>query len=172
MKKILLLTLAVGCLSLVFGQNISQNGGLSADQIATLQNSYKGTGVEKALRNAVVANDINKLAKNYDNNTAFDAHFSNQVPSKAITDQASSGRCWMFTGMNVLRAKAIAKYNLPSDFQFSQCYTFFWDQLEKANLFLQSILDNRTKSMEDETVKWLFQNPIGRRPVHWRGQPD
>ena len=65
MKKILLLTLAVGCLSLVFGQNISQNGGLSADQIATLQNSYKVTGVVKALRNAVVAYDMNKLAKKY-----------------------------------------------------------------------------------------------------------
>ena len=161
MKRILLLTLAAGCLFLANGQTISKNGGLTADQIATLQDSYKSTGMEKALRNAVVANDINKLAKNYDNNTAFDAHFSNQVPSKAITDQASSGRCWMFTGMNVLRAKAIKKYDLPSDFQFSQCYTFFWDQLEKANLFLQSILDNRAKSMEDETVKWLFQNPLG-----------
>ena len=108
----------------------------------------------------MVTNDINKLAKNYDNATVFDAHFSNQVPSKAITDQESSGRCWMFTGMNVLRSKAIRKYNLPSDFQFSQCYTFFWDQLEKSNLFLQAILDNRAKSMEDETVKWLFQNPL------------
>jgi len=161
MKRILLLTLAAGCFFLASGQTISKNGGLTADQIATLQDSYKSTGMEKALRNAVVANDINKLAKNYDNNTAFDAHFSNQVPSKAITDQASSGRCWMFTGMNVLRAKAIKKHDLPSDFQFSQCYTFFWDQLEKANLFLQSILDNRAKSMEDETVKWLFQNPLG-----------
>ena len=161
MKRTLLLTLAISCLSFVFGQSISKNGGLTAEQIATLQDSYKSTGTEKALRNAVVANDINKLAKNYDNNTAFDAHFSNQVPSKAITDQASSGRCWMFTGMNVLRAKAIKKYDLPSDFQFSQCYTFFWDQLEKSNLFLQSILDNRNKSMEDETVKWLFQNPLG-----------
>ena len=126
-----------------------------------------GTGAEhhqgrrEALRNAINSNDISKLAVNYDNNTAFDEHLSNTVPSKAITNQESSGRCWMFTGMNVLRNKAIRKYDLPADFQFSQCYTFFWDQLEKANLFLQSILDTRAKSMEDETVQWLFKNPIG-----------
>lgn len=160
MKKLFLITLAASCLFLGNSQTINKNGGLSKDQIQSLQNSFKNDGSSKALRNAVVTNDINKLAKNYENSTVFDAHFSNQVPSRAITDQESSGRCWMFTGMNVLRAKAIKKYDLPTDFQFSQCYTFFWDQLEKSNLFLQSILDTRAKSMEDETVKWLFQNPL------------
>lgn len=160
MKKLFLITLAAGCLFLGNAQSIDKKGGLSNDQIKALQTSFKSNGENKALRNAVVTNDINKLAKNYENSTAFDSHFSNQVPCKAITDQESSGRCWMFTGMNVLRAKAIKKYDLPSDFQFSQCYTFFWDQLEKSNLFLQSILDTRAKSMEDETVKWLFQNPL------------
>ena len=130
-------------------------------QIGMLRGSYQSNPTNKALRNAINSNDISKLAVNYDNNTAFDAHLSNTVPSKAITNQESSGRCWMFTGMNVLRNKAIRKHNLPDDFQFSQCYTFFWDQLEKANLFLQAILDNRAKSMEDETVQWLFKNPIG-----------
>lgn len=161
MKKTFILTLGFCCmLGLGNAQNINKNGGLTADQIKTIQNACKPTAADKALRNAIVTNDINKLAKNYENSTAFDAHFSHQVPSKAITDQESSGRCWMFTGMNVLRSKAIAKYDLPADFQFSQCYTFFWDQLEKSNLFLQSILDTRNLSMEDKTVQWLFQNPL------------
>lgn len=160
MKKLFLLMLGCCCLFWGNAQNTNKNGGLSEAQLNTLKSSYQSTGADKALRNAVVTNDINKLAKNYDNATSFDAHFSNQVPSKAITDQESSGRCWMFTGMNVLRAKAIKKFDLPSDFQFSQCYTFFWDQLEKTNLFLQAILDNRTKPMDDETIKWLFQNPL------------
>ena len=142
-------------------QNITKDGGLSMQQINMLRGSYQSNPTNKALRNAINSNDISKLAVNYDNNTAFDEHLSNTVPSKAITNQESSGRCWMFTGMNVLRNKAIRKYDLPADFQFSQCYTFFWDQLEKANLFLQSILDTRAKSMEDETVQWLFKNPIG-----------
>ncbi len=160
MKKLFFIVL--GCCSILFAQaqTATKNGGITEGQLQTIKASYKATASDKALRNAVVTNDINKLARNYENATAFDAHFSHQVPSRAITDQESSGRCWMFTGMNVLRSKAIRKYKLPADFQFSQCYTFFWDQLEKSNLFLQAILDNRAKSMEDETVKWLFQNPL------------
>ena len=139
----------------------SQGKGISSDVLANLQNSYKNTTSDKAIRNAVHVNDINKLAINSDNNTAFDSHFSHRVNSKAITDQKSSGRCWMFTGMNVLRSKAISKHNLPADFQFSQVYTFFWDQLEKSNLFLQAIIDTRKSEMTDKTVEWLFKNPIG-----------
>jgi bleomycin hydrolase len=161
MKKLLLLVCAAACMMVMNAQPINKNGGLTMQQIGMLRGSYKADPTNKALRNAINANEINKLAQNYDNNTAFDAHLSNTVLSKAVSNQESSGRCWMFTGMNVLRNKAIRKHNLPDDFQFSQCYTFFWDQLEKSNLFLQAILDNRAKSMEDETVQWLFKNPIG-----------
>ncbi len=162
MKKLsLFIVCAAAFVMAAQAQNITKDGGLSMQQIKMLRGSYQSNPTNKALRNAINSNDISKLAVNYDNNTAFDEHLSNTVPSKAITNQESSGRCWMFTGMNVLRNKAIRKYDLPADFQFSQCYTFFWDQLEKANLFLQSILDTRAKSMEDETVQWLFKNPIG-----------
>ena len=162
MKKLsLLIVCAVAFVMAVQAQTITKDGGLSMQQINMLRGSYQSNPTNKALRNAINSNDISKLAVNYDNNTAFSADISNTVPSKAITNQESSGRCWMFTGMNVLRNKAIRKYDLPADFQFSQCYTFFYDQLEKANLFLQSILDTRAKSMEDETVQWLFKNPIG-----------
>ena len=138
-----------------------QTTGLTPDVLKKIQDSYKSSPENKALQNAIVNNDINKIAVNHDNAGAFDTYFSNRVPSQAVTDQKSSGRCWMFTGMNVLRAKAIAKYDLPADFQFSQIYTFFWDQLEKSNLFLQAIIDTKDKPMDDKTVEWLFKNPIG-----------
>ena len=79
-------------------------------------------------------NDINKLAVNNDSKNNFDTYFSNKVNSKGITNQKSSGRCWLFTGLNVIRAQVIAKYNLP-EFELSQNYNFFWDQLEKAKPF-------------------------------------
>ena len=138
-----------------------QETGLTPDVLKKIQDSYKSSPESKALQNAIVNNDINKIAVNHDNAGAFDTYFSHRVPSQAVTDQKSSGRCWMFTGMNVLRAKAIAKYDLPADFQFSQIYTFFWDQLEKSNLFLQAIIDTKDKPMDDKTVEWLFKNPIG-----------
>ena len=158
MKKLFLLIISAFCIVGMYAQN---NGGITSEMLTKIKAGYQNTPENKALRNAIVANDINKLAANADNSTAFDDHFSNKVNSKAITDQKSSGRCWMFTGMNVMRSKAIAKHNLPADFQFSQAYTFFWDQLEKSNLFLQAILDHRAKPMDDKHVEWLFKNPIG-----------
>ncbi len=159
MMRRLFVFLSVLCCFLYI--NAQENGGLSPEILSKIKEANKPTAETKALRNAIVGNDINKLAVNADNSTSFDSHFSNKVNSKAVTDQKSSGRCWMFTGMNVLRAKAIAKHKLPADFQFSQAYTFFYDQLEKANLFLQAIIDTRDKPMDDKTVEWLFKNPIG-----------
>ena len=58
-----------------------------------------------------------------------------------------------------MRAKAISKYDFQS-FEFSEIYPFFWDQLEKANLFLQGIIDTSKNPMSDKTVEWLFQHPL------------
>jgi len=134
-------------------------GGISDAMLNQIKQSYEGTSADKALRNAIGNNDIRKLALNQENLTEMDTHFSVKVNSKGITDQKSSGRCWLFTGLNVMRAKAIGKYGFQS-FEFSEIYTFFWDQLEKANLFLQGIIDTRDKPLNDKTVEWLFQHPL------------
>jgi len=136
------------------------NGGITTEMMQQMKKNYGGNASDKALRNIMVTNSPAKLALNYENSTAFDSHFSNRVESKAITDQKSSGRCWMFTGMNVLRNKAIRQHNLPADFQFSQAYTFFYDQLEKSNLFLQAMIDTYKKPLDDQEVDWLLKNPI------------
>ncbi len=124
-----------------------------------IRQSYKESPSDKAIRHAIANNDINKLAVNSESKNNFDTYFSDKVDSKGITNQKSSGRCWLFTGLNVFRAKAIARYDM-GDFAFSQNYSFFWDQLEKANLFLQGIIDTRTKPMDDRMVEWLFRNPL------------
>ena len=89
----------------------------------------------------------------------IDTEFSDRVKTNGITDQKQSGRCWLFTGLNVLRAAAITKHDLGK-FQFSQSYCFFYDQLEKSNLFLQAIIDSKNLPLEDRQVDWLLSNPI------------
>ena len=116
-------------------------------------------GAAKAIKNALAANDIRTLALNQDNMQEKNTFFSNSVPSKGITNQESSGRCWLFTGMNVLRSKMINEHKLNS-MNFSHVYLFFYDQLEKSNLFLQAIIDTRKSPMDDKTVEWLFRNPL------------
>ena len=156
MKRTILLLLVLGALS-VSAQN---NGGITDGMLEQIRKGYSDTPAEKAVRNALAGQSIATLAVNADNLAMIDTHFSDKVKTKGITNQKSSGRCWLFTGLNVLRAKMITTYDL-GEFEFSQNYCSFYDLLEKSNLFLQAIIDTRSKPFDDREVDWLFQNPIG-----------
>ncbi len=133
--------------------------GIDEALLGEISKGYSASAADKALRNALSVAPINTLAANAEK-TALDLHFSDMVKTKGHTDQKSSGRCWLFTGLNVLRAQMIAKYDLGA-FTFSQNYLFFYDQLEKSNLFLQAVIDTRKLPFDDRTVDWLFSHPIG-----------
>ena len=137
----------------------SPEGGISAEMLSQISKGYEGDADDKAIRNALAGTSIATLAVNAENAVMIDTHFSDRVKTKGITDQQSSGRCWLFTGLNVLRAKMIDKYDLPG-MEFSQNYLFFYDQLEKANLFLQGVIDTKDLPFEDRKVDWLFSNPL------------
>ncbi len=117
------------------------------------------SGGERALAGAVQTGSIKKMALRGNNPHARDTWFSLEVKNEGITNQQSSGRCWMFTGLNVLRNKAAKNLEQPG-FTFSQCYLFFYDQLEKSNLFLQSIIDTRGDSLDSRRVEWLMLHPV------------
>ena len=159
MKKYIL-CLVVLLMSVAGVMAQTKNGGISEDMLGRIRQGYTGTPEQKAVKNALASNSIATLAVNSENLSMIDTHFSHQVKTKGITDQKSSGRCWLFTGLNVLRAKMIAKYDLP-EFEFSQNYNSFYDLLEKSNLFLQAIIDTRSLPMDDRKVDWLMKNPIG-----------
>lgn len=163
MKKLVLAAaLAAMCAGFdAYAQQPAGNpkGGISAEMLAKISDRYEGNAADKALRNALATTPINTLAMNAENAAMIDTHFSDRVRTKGITDQKSSGRCWLFTGLNVLRAKMIDKYELPG-MEFSQNYLFFYDQLEKANLFLQGVIDTKDLPFEDRKVDWLFSNPL------------
>lgn len=137
----------------------AQTGGITSKMMGEIQKQTKKTPAENALANAIAANSIDKLAKNRNNAAALDTYFSVETPKQSITDQQSSGRCWMFSGMNVLRAN-FAKRTDSLRVEFSQAYLFFYDQLEKANLFLQGVIDTGKKPIDDQRVQFFFKNPI------------
>ena len=159
MKKRLRFAGYLAAMFIAMGATAQNNGGIDAQMLKELTESYKPTAAEEALRNILLGNNVNSMALNQENQNEMDIYFSNSVDSKGISDQESSGRCWLFTGMNVMRAKMIAENNLGA-FEFSQVYSFFFDQLEKANLFLQGVIDTRKKPFDDRTVDWLFRNPL------------
>ena len=158
MRKIILA--AAAALAMTAMANAQDpKGGLSPEILSELRTGYQGTAADKAIRNALNTTPIGTLAQ-VAGVSPMDTHFTYEVKTKGRTNQLQSGRCWLFSGLNVLRAKMIDKYDL-GDFQFSQAYLFFYDQLEKANLFLQAIIDTRDLPFEDRKVDWLFHNPIG-----------
>ena len=158
MKKLII------CAALIVGalgaSAQTKDGGISADMLSRISKSYTGSAEQKAIRNALSSNSIAALSVNAEALAMIDTHFSDRVKTKGITNQLSSGRCWLFTGLNVLRARMIEKYDLPS-MEFSQNYNSFYDLLEKSNLFLQAIVDTRDLPLEDRKVDWLMKNPIG-----------
>jgi len=134
-------------------------GGISPEMMKKIEAGGQLSASERAIRNGLASNDIRTFAVNSENQQEQNTYFSNSVPSKGVTDQKSSGRCWLFTGLNVLRSQMINKRNLEA-MEFSQVYLFFYDQLEKSNLFLQSVIDTRKQSMDDRKVEWLFSHPL------------
>ena len=160
MKKLLLPLLLLLSSIMLLAQSESTNrsdGAITPELLQKLQQATPKAPAERALHNSIVQNGM--VLANAELMTPPDDHFTYRVPTKGITDQKRSGRCWLFTGFNVLRAQFIKDNNL-GEFYFSHCYSFFWDQLEKANLFLEGILETRTLPITDRKVEWLFQHPI------------
>ena len=133
---------------------------LSGDELNKLVDDFEASEHNRMAMNAVTAAGIDKVARNYDRARLMQRRFSTVVDNGTVTHQDRSGRCWLFTGLNVLRSRMIDKYDLGA-FTFSQNYVFFYDQLEKANLFLQGVIDTKELSFDDRKVDWLFRNPIG-----------
>lgn len=88
--------------------------------------------------------------------------FSNTIETEGlpITNQKSSGRCWLFAATNVLRIDIIKKYKLK-EFQLSQSFLFFFDKLEKSNFFLEQIIDTYKEDVDSRLVQHLLSDPIG-----------
>lgn len=155
----LTLSLAILASILSAGAASKSDGSIDAKMLEKFRTQCPATPQQRALRNAIAANSIDKLAKNADAYQNRDNNFSVKVNSKGITDQKSSGRCWLFTGLNILRAQMMQQHDLP-ELELSQAYNFFFDQLEKANLFLRGIVETADKPLDDKMVDWLLANPI------------
>lgn len=161
--RIILCGLALGMATMSWAQ--TSEGGISQEMLKVITAAGPQTQAERALQNALLTNSIDALAKGKAQMTAVPSQFSIETPKQSITDQKSSGRCWMFSSMNVLRADFAAQCkgaaeNTDAVIEFSQDHLFFWDQLEKANLMLQGCINTAKKDINDAEVQWFFQYPL------------
>lgn len=155
MKRKLITAIALWVSAGAFAQTVTDN------DLREIQASFKKDAATKAIQNVVTVNkSLKENALNREMQNQIDHYFKYRVNVKGITNQNSSGRCWMFTSMNVLRPAIMEKYNLSS-FDFSHNYLYFWDMFEKSNLFLENIIATAGRDMQDREVVEYFKAPVG-----------
>lgn len=143
----------------LFTTSYAADSSLSTDLLEQIRSSFQMDSHIRAMRNSVTNNSINELALNRDILSGHNEVFSDKVETKGITNQKQSGRCWLFAGLNILRPIVIEKYNLE-EFEFSQNYLTFWDKMEKANTFLETIIELRDRDLMDRRVVFYLQTPL------------
>lgn len=73
--------------------------------------------------NAAVSSGVLAAATDYKGERVLQNDFSIELKQGSITNQRSSGRCWMFAALNTLRYELMHRWNLE-DFEFSETYLF------------------------------------------------
>jgi bleomycin hydrolase len=151
--------LLAGALCAVFPYTALSQAGISPALLHDLERSCVVDANFRAVQNALSQTDGSRIATSREVTTGIDAYFSHRLKDQKITDQKSSGRCWMFSALNTLRPVAEKKLN-AGDLEFSQNYLFFYDKLEKANLFLEAVIALRAKPLTDRTMEFLLRQPV------------
>ena len=160
MKRILLTSTILLIILFVNLPAAKSDGALTPKFLDEMRASVKFEGPWKTVYNALLNNKIKDLALDHDKLIKHEDLFNVSTKTKGITNQKSSGRCWLFASLNHLRAHMISKYNLD-EFEFSQNYLAFYDKLEKANMFLEIIIEYRDRDMYDRELQDWFYSPFG-----------
>ncbi len=132
---------------------------LTDEMAEGFRREFVANPANRVAQNAVTQVTVDDIALNRAIVTETSHTFSIQLDDWSVTNQKQSGRCWMFAGLNLLRVGAKKKMGLKS-FEFSQNYLMFWDKLERANYFLEAIIDTAERDADDRLVSFLLTRPI------------
>ncbi len=138
---------------------VSTDGALDDTLLQQFGRDFAANPERSIAQNAVTNTPIDDVALNHSVVVATQHSFSHKLDDWKVTNQQQSGRCWMFAGLNLLRVGAMQKMNLQN-FEFSQAYTQFYDKLERANYFLEAIIETAGDDVDDRTVAHLLDRPL------------
>ncbi len=134
--------------------------------LAAWSQQYNASPSRRLAAMALSRTDLDAVAYDAAGANAMRYKFSVEIPTLEATNQEASGRCWLFAATNVLRERIAQKLDLDS-FELSQSYLAFWDKFERANYFLESILQTAGLPTDDRVVQFVLT--VG---VHDGGQWD
>lgn len=132
---------------------------ITQKQLKKFKQDYQQNSHNEVIENAIAKVGIKDAS--LDNTLSRRHNFLFNVKSDRghMTNQKSSGRCWMFSALNTARVDTMKKYNLET-FEFSQTYTLFFDKLEKANYFYESILETLDEPTDSRLIMHLLTAPV------------
>jgi bleomycin hydrolase len=129
---------------------------LGAGDFELLRKDFSANPAYRLAQNAVTRVAVDDVAINRDVVNNSDHSLSVLLDDWKVTDQQRSGRCWLFAGLNLLRVGAMKKMGLK-EFEFSQNYAMFWDKIERANYFLEAVIETAERDVDDRTVAHLLE---------------
>ncbi len=130
---------------------------LTAGHLELLRKEFVENPAYRLAQNAVTRVAVDDVAINREIVNSTDHSLSTLLDDWKVTNQERSGRCWLFAGLNLLRVGAMKKMGLK-DFEFSQNYAMFWDKIERANYFLEAVVETADRDIDDRTVAYLLQS--------------
>ncbi|MET8560231.1 C1 family peptidase [Streptomyces flaveolus] len=148
---------------MTFGNDDSRQAmerSLTPDQLELFEKEFAARPVNRLMQNAVTRTPVDDVALDRRILTGIDHSVSHHLDDWKATNQKQSGRCWMFAGLNLLRVGAARKLGVR-DFEFSQNYLLWWDKFERANHFLEAVIETSDRDVDDRTVAHLLADPIG-----------
>jgi bleomycin hydrolase len=132
------------------------NGTLAAADLEQLRKDFTANAGYRLAQNAVTRVTVDDVAINREIVNSIDHSLSTALDDWKVTNQERSGRCWLFAGLNLLRVGVMRKTGLK-DFEFSQNHAMFWDKIERANYFLEAIVETAGRDLDDRTVAFLLE---------------
>ena len=135
-------------------------GALDSATLSQFKEVYESQPAHQLMQNVVTQHDVNDVALNRQIFSEAVHSFSTVLDDWSVTNQARSGRCWAFAGLNLFRSETRNLLNVK-EFEFSQSYVMFWDKMERANYILEAIIETADRPVDDRVVAWLLQQPLG-----------
>ncbi len=128
---------------------------ITAELLERFEKNYDSNPALKTLSVAISNTALSEAALDVHAAAKDEMKFSLELETHGVTNQQSSGRCWLFAGMNVLR-EIVSKNCNAEKMELSQNYLAFWDKFEKINYFLESVIDTASLPTDDRTVNWIL----------------
>ena len=131
---------------------------LTQQDLKQLEQAYQKQPKHDVIARAIQENGINNASRDPRASTRLKPTFSVEIKTGKVSNQKRSGRCWMFAMLNILKQR-VAKRIHVKDFQLSQNYLFFWDKIERANIFYERMIATAGRSTKDRTVDFYLSMP-------------